>query len=305
MFDEDRKYGNNAIIRFLTGFPQNVPLPCRYEHGHSPVSDKPVNDLKTKKRLMLVYNKRRLEIWQKYSRKKAVIAGSLFVQYRRAKNIHRVEHPEGTIAYPFHSTKKDLGVFDRNQYCERLEQLPREFRPVKICVHEHDIYHGFDRIYKEHGFEVVTAGVREVPDFADRFYDILRQFEYATSNSFGSYLFYAVEMGIPFFIYGPKAAIKRLNKEGVPNRAVGFADFNYGQYIEKLFDTYPDVRITEEQKSAVEEEIGIKDAIDMKELYELLMANSRRQSIEDMFRFPFRHPKRFIRQLFSGGAYSQ
>jgi len=299
MFDEDRKYSNNKIIRALTGFPQDIPLPCRYEHGHTPISDKPVNDLKTKKRLMLVYNKRRLDIWRKYSKKQAVIIGSPFVQYRRLKNICRVENPAGTVAYPLHSTQKVIGVFDREDYCRKLEQLAPEFHPIKICVHEHDIHHGFDKIYKKHGFEVVTAGVREEPDFVDKFYEILRQFKYATSNAFGSYLFYAVEMGIPFFIYGPKSSIKHLNKKGVPDSTFDFIDFKYGDYIGNLFNTYPNVKIIEEQRLAVEEEVGIKDAIDPKVLYELLISICQRQRIEDSLRFPIRHPKKFVQRLFS------
>ena len=87
LFDEDRKYSLNRIIRLMSEFPEDRPLPCRYEHGHTPLDYMPANYLKTKKQLMLVYNKRRREIWQRYSKKKAVIVGSPFVQYRRLKNI--------------------------------------------------------------------------------------------------------------------------------------------------------------------------------------------------------------------------
>ena len=299
LFAEDRKYSNNKIIRVLTGFPQNIPLPCRFEHGNTPLNGKPVNDLKKMKRLLLFYNKRRAEIWQKYSKKQAVIIGSPFVQYRRLKNICRVENPAGTIAYPLHSTQKEISVFDRQEYCEKLEQLPQEFRPIKICIHEHDFLRGFDKIYEKHGFEVVTAGVREEPDFVDKFYEILRQFKYATSNAFGSYLFYAVDMDIPFFIYGHKPSIKHLNKKGVSDSTFDFIDLKCGDYIENLFNTYPNVKITEEQRLAVEEEVGIKDAIDPKELYELLISICQRQRIEDSLWFPIRHPKKFVQRLFS------
>jgi len=299
MFNEDRKYSLNRIIRLLTGFPEDKPLPCRYEHGHTPSDDKPVNDLKTKKRLMLVYNKRRLDIWQRYSKKKAVIIGSPFVKYRRLKNICRVQEPRGTVFFPFHSTVSVEGVFDREGYCRKLCELPSDFYPIKICVHEHDIQRGFDNIYREQGFEVVTAGVRERHDFVDKFYEILRHCKYTSSNAFGSYLFYAVEMGIPFFIYGPEPHGRHFNRKGIPGEPMYIKDHEYGEYIENLFSTYPNVKITEEQRVAVEREVGVKDAIDPKELYQLLMNNYRRQRVEDAIRFPFRHPKKFIQRLFS------
>ena len=298
MFDEDRKYSLNRIIRLMSGFPEDRPLPCRYEHGHPFADDKPINDLRTKKRLMLVFSKRRLNTWQKYSKKKAVIIGSPFVQYRRLKNICKVENPTGTIAYPLHSTKKDVSIYSRQEYCEQLTQLPKEFQPVKVCVHEHDIHHGYDEVYKKHGFEVVTAGVREEPDFVDKFYGLLRQCKYATSNAFGSYLFYAVEMGVPFFIYGPEATIKHLNKKGIPDRPFDFKDCQFGDSIVNLFSTYPNVQITEEQNLAVEQEVGINDAVDGKELYRLLMENYWRQRLEDAVHFPFRHPKKFFQRMF-------
>ena len=295
LLDEDRKYSHNRIIRLMSGFPENRPLPCRYEHGHSPSNDKPVNDLRTTKKLMLVFNRRRLKVWQTYSKKKAYIIGSPFVQYRRMKNITRVENPSGTVVFPLHSTLKDEGVFDRQAYCRELKQLPEKFHPIKICVHEHDIQRGFDKIYRDHGFEIVTAGTREDPDFVDKFYDILRPCKYATSNAFGSYLFYIVEMGIPFFIYGPETRIRYHKKNGFIEKNIREEEF--GGYIEKLFSTYPDVEITEEQRVAVAEETGMDDAISSEQLHQLLMDHYWPQRVEDIIRFPFRHPKKFIRRI--------
>lgn len=296
LFDEDRKYSLNRIIRLMAGFPEDRPLPCRYEHGHTPFDDRSINDLKSKKRLMLVYNKRRLDTWQRYSKKTAFIIGSPFVQYRRLKNIYKAKDANGTVVFPLHSTPKEEGVFDREEYSKKLKELPHDFQPIKVCVHEHDFLRGFDKIYREQGFEVVTAGVREKPDFVDKFYEILRHCKYATSNAFGSYLFYTVEMGIPFFVYGPKASIRYTDKKISSERII--KEGEYGAYIEELFSTYPEVGITEEQRAVVEQEVGVNDAIDRKELYRLLMDNYWRQRVEDAVRFPFRHPKKFFQRMF-------
>ncbi|MEN6384145.1 MAG: hypothetical protein ABFD79_02995 [Phycisphaerales bacterium] len=296
--DEDRKYSLNRIIRLMSGFPEDKPLPCRYEHGHTPYNDEPVNDLRSKKRLMLVYNKRRLDNWRRYSKKPVYIIGSPFVQYRRMMNITTVDNRCGTVAYPMHSTLKEEGVFDREEYCTMLKRLPANFHPIKLCIHEHDFQLGFDKIYRQNGFEIVTAGVREEPDFVDKFYEILRQCKYTTSNYFGSYLFYSVEMGIPFFIYGPQTATIRYKyKQNVLEKIIEAGE--YFDYIVKLFSTYPEVGITEEQKKAVEQEIGINDAIEGKELYNLLMANYTKQCLQDALWFPFRHPRKFVQRIFA------
>jgi hypothetical protein len=296
-FDEDRKYSFNRIIRLVTGFPEDKPLPCRYEHGHTPSDDKPVNDLKSAKRLMLVFNKRRLKIWQKYSTKKAVIFGSPFVRYRRMKGIQQAADAHGTVAFPSHSIARMESIFDRNEYCKKLKELAPEFHPVRVCVHEHDILRGLDGVYADSGFEVVNAGPREDPQFVDRFYGILRNCKYATSNAFGSYLFYSVEMGIPFFIYGPEPYSLHDSKGKRQPKLLRIREHEYGKYIEDLFATYPDVRITDEQRQAVMEEVGVEDAIDPKELYQLLMSNYKRQRICDAIRLPLRQPKKFLKQL--------
>jgi hypothetical protein len=300
IFEEDRKYSLNRIIRLMSGFPDDRPLPCRYEHGHSPFDDRPVNDLRSTKRLMLVFNKRRLETWQRHSKRPAYIIGSPFVQYRRLQNIVKAADACGTVVYPLHSTPKEQGVFDRQEYCRQLKALPAQFHPLKLCLHEHDFQLGFDNIYREHGFEIVTAGVREEPDFVDKFYEILRHCRYATSNAFGSYLFYAVEMGIPFFIYGGKTSFLYTDKKHTYERVKQEGEF--GAYIEDLFSTDPNVGITEEQRIAIEKEVGIHDAISGQELYSLLMENYWRQRVEDAVRFPFRQPKKFARRLFTGLA---
>jgi hypothetical protein len=287
---EDQKYGNNRIIRLLTGFPENLALPCRYEHGHMPGNNKPVNDLKTRKRIMLVFNQRRLNIWKRYSKKKAYILGSPFVHYRRLKQLERAPDAAGTVVFPLHSTLKEMNVFDRDAYCVSLKKLDPKFFPLKICLHEHDFALGLDSYYRDHGFDIVTAGIREEEGFVDNFYNILRHCNYATSNAFGSYLFYAVDMGIPFFIYGSQATHC---PESPPQK-----DTHYGAWIESLFATYPEVSITKQHRQAVEEEIGIQDAVDPQELCQILLKKAKIQTVIDTINFPLRQPKAFICQLF-------
>ena len=52
----------------------------------------------------------------------------------------------------------------------------------------------------EKGFDVVTAGHKFDKKFVNRFYEILSNHKYATSNAYGSHVPYSIEMGLPFFI---------------------------------------------------------------------------------------------------------
>ena len=66
----------------------------------------------------------------------------------------------------------------------------------------YDVLQGHHAIFEQAGFEVVTNGYIGDFDFVEIFYDTIRRFRYTTSNHTGSYAYYSLEMGIPFFLYG-------------------------------------------------------------------------------------------------------
>jgi hypothetical protein len=130
-----------------------------------------------------------------------------------------------------------------------------------VCLHYHDINKGLHNKFLEHNFEVVTAGSPYHTDFIERFYNILSEYSYAISNDVGSYLFYAVEMDIPFFLYGNEPVY--INK-GDANIEIGlYTSYkNYPQML-KAKDLFkqPVEQVTPEQKSFVEKELGVYDTI--------------------------------------------
>lgn len=197
-------YGFYAIIREYACSPATLPLLCRYEHGWNPLTEPNPYDLLTDQPLMLVFSRRRLQAWNEKSSIPAAILGAPFVHYRKLKHIEKDIAANGTVAFPAHSTPLMDAVFDIDEYCKLLKSLPIEFHPITICLHAHDLERKKDLIYKKFGFNVVNAGPIWVPGFeyVEKFYEILGSHKYATSNQVGSYSFYAVEMSIPFFIFG-------------------------------------------------------------------------------------------------------
>jgi hypothetical protein len=270
-------YGLDAIIREYAGLPPALPLLCQYQHGWTPLSEANPYEVLTDKPLMLVFSKRRLQAWNEASSIPAAIMGTPFVHYRKLKKIEKDIDANGTVAFPAHSTRLIDTVFDMDGYCQQLKSLQIEFHPITICLHADDLAKKKDEIYKKYGFNIVTAGPRFVPGFeyVQKFYEILKSHKYATSNQVGSYSFYAVEMGIPFFILG----------EPAEHSGVGFLpskykilDFPRGAFATKMFQG-PTQVISEEQKKFVEEELGVHDCLSGIELRQLLL-ESNNQAIE-------------------------
>ena len=228
---------------------------------------------------MLVWSRRRLKIWNEESSIPAAIVGAPFVHYRKLMQIEKDIAASGTVAFPAHSTSLIDAVFDIDEYCKLLKSLPSEFHPITICLHAHDIERKKDVIYRKYGFNVVTAGPIWVLgfEFVEKFYDILRSHKYTTSNQVGSYSFYAVEMGIPFFILGESAKLENSGEPLMPSK-FSYTDYPIGVYATSLFQG-PTQSISEEQKKFVEDELGVHDCLSGSELRGLLI-ESNQQAIQ-------------------------
>jgi hypothetical protein len=80
----------------------------------------------------------------------------------------------------------------------------------------HDIVAGTHRELRRFGFPIVTAGNTGSVEFVDRFYDLIKGFSYATSQSWGSQVAYCVELGIPHFFLGERPRLVNVSHEQLP-----------------------------------------------------------------------------------------
>ncbi|MBO4294989.1 MAG: hypothetical protein J5896_06065 [Alphaproteobacteria bacterium] len=268
----DGAYGIKAIFREYVGRDFKGKL-VEIQHGWTPLETALVSDLEKANekdcRAMLAWNKRYKDDWDKKSKVPCYVTGAPFVLYRRMKGIEQNKDAKGTIAYPAHSIQNMKANFDIDEYCNKLKALPAEFHPITISLHPVDIdeFH-MDEEYKKRGFDTVCAAKVAGKSFHEIFYDILRQFKYATSNEPGSYTFYAVEMGVPFFILGEPAISN--NSDGrdpnVPKGDFSIIDFKYGKTAYELFSKKPFGQIAKEQQDFVLSEVGLTDCVSQTEI---------------------------------------
>ncbi|MBE9138806.1 FkbM family methyltransferase [Nodosilinea sp. LEGE 07088] len=194
-------YGLGKWLRRDLGLPEAVPLHIHMDHGVR-VSEAMTNcDLLSDRPIFFTSAAQRDEYF-KQTGKRAYVSGSPFVACRRLNQIELDPEASGTVAFPVHSTHLIDVAIDWDKYADDLLNLPAEFQPVTMCLYWKDLLAGHHKPFLDRGISVVTTGHMADPDFATNFYAILRRHRYCTSNLVGSYTFYAVEMGIPFFIYG-------------------------------------------------------------------------------------------------------
>lgn len=278
-------YGHDRILRRYAGFPRPLPMNVRIQHGwYHDIEDR-LSDLHVDQPLQFVWSRRMAERWPDFSDRPVMISGTPLVHFRHMEAIQQHPDASGTVVFPQHSTRSYDSVYDVDRYCRDLDDLPVEYKPITICLHFRD----FDRLapaFERNGYpDIVTAGESRAPDlgFARNFYEILARHKYASSNDILTGMFYAIEMGIPFFIYGPDAE-DFSTADGSRGNFKPFAD-----EIRPLF-TGPTTTISEEQRRLVRQELGVDDAAPPREM---------RRRLWKLFLFHEipRYPGRLVREL--------
>lgn len=267
---EIKEYGANKIIRDYSRFPNFLTLPCHCEHGWTALDVPLKTDLMANKLITLVFSQRRKIAWRK-NKKIIVIFGAPLVRYRKIHNIKIKKNACGTIAFPSHSTEHVESIYNEKLFCEILRNLPLKYHPVTVCLHWHDIVRGKGSIFENEGFDVVTAGDMYSPEFPEKFYDILSSYKFSTSNVIGSYAFYSVDVGIPFFLSGPLSTMVNNGCDiNVPDE-YSLLDFPDSKRALEIFCDYPVETITSKQKEYVASEIGSSGCISRRSLFFILI----------------------------------
>lgn len=197
-------YGQASVLKQYVGLPNNYPLKVILEHGL--FLDDWIWDVDryAKLPIFLSSSVHRSLIQQRETGKPSIPIGFgfLYAMELYKKKYETGSSPiarRGTIVFPSHSTHHIKAVFDFEDYANRLKALPEKFQPITICLYWKDFLHGHHLFYEKTGFKVVTAGHMYEPIFLYRFFDICRQFKYATSNNIGTHLFLSVKSGCSFF----------------------------------------------------------------------------------------------------------
>ncbi len=277
-------YGFGKYIREYGFYPKNWPLHIFTDHSGPSIIDK-FNYYETSNNAptVLLHNPELVKKWRSEYSTPCYNLYSPFVFYRRKYSIKRSEQAKGTLAYPAHSIPELDDVSDIEEYISQLKSLPEKFHPISVSLHYHDLNKGMHHLFLDHGFRVFTAGDPADYKFTERFYSILRNFQYGTSNIPGSYLFYAVEMSIPFFLYGNTPVYQKNEDSTLATEAldcVNTRDSMLQQY-EMAFANVTDT-ISEQQGDLVCRTLGIINGISRFKMGKILYQNFFAYQIEKL-----------------------
>ena len=265
-------YSIGKCLRDITGYPDDKPLYIFTEHAPKSIVDYiPDYELNNDAPVHFVSSKNALEIFKRNSKKPCYQYTYPIITYRRKHNMVKKENAKGTIVFPAHSIPGLKAEFDIDKFCNELNNLSDEYKPICICLHYHDINDGLHLEFIKRGFPVYSAGHPYNPDYIDKFYDILTNFKYSMSNMLGSYVYYSVELGIPFSIIGKESTFNNTEHNIYKKGVLKYSEISpmfKNQY--ELFSNKDRNIITDEQKEYVKKGLGLDSDLSIKELRKIL-----------------------------------
>lgn len=203
-------YGMNRALYKSIGLPETQPVSCHLQHGAVMMYNTQKPDYFTLNNpypVIFLDNEEQLQFCKNYQAKPITkpmhIVGSIFPRYRRTQGIESRPDAKGSLAIISHTTHSITVDSDWQRLIQEYKALPKQYHPITISIYYRDYLLGLHELFIEEGFDVITSGHMADPTFVDNFYEHLAGFKYVVANDLGSHLYYAIEMGIPFFLHGP------------------------------------------------------------------------------------------------------
>jgi hypothetical protein len=130
------------------------------------------------------------------------------------------------------------------------------------------------KIYEKYGFKVVSAGPKFFSSlsFVKNFYKIITKHQFVASNEVGNYTFFAVDLGLPFFIVSDVVEVtNRSGKDLNIGDKLHITDLRMGRKAMELFNTGPQKTISKPQIEYVKSETGTEDCLSPAEMRKMLL----------------------------------
>lgn len=197
-------YGHAKIFKKFLNLPENYCFKFIIEHG-TYLNDEVANiDLETNLPTFITYSKNRVKTLKRY--RDFVFSIGPFINYADdllseddlAKERKRLG--KSLLLFPSHSTLDAKINFNINNLCKTIKKIGKDFNTIRVCLYWIDILKGHYKIYRDFGFEVVTAGHILDPNFIPRLKSIINLSTYTISNGISTHIAYCLSLNKPHFL---------------------------------------------------------------------------------------------------------
>ncbi len=246
-----------------------LPIIPYYDHGWMLCDSLPKGFESNPAKIHLSWNNRSKSFFKNIKKKECYIIGAPFLFYKEKYQIKK-KNKKNTLFFFSHSTSKINLEIDLEKIFNDLNNIPENLKPIDVCLHYNDI-----KVYKSrferNGFKTFSAGNIYDSMFVNNFYDLISNYSHTSSNIFGTYTLYSLNLDIPFFLVGDEPIFNNFGKDkNIPYRKYKISDYDFVKKINPIFDRITD-KVSSEQRNLASEELGEITRINKEELNKILL----------------------------------
>lgn len=238
VYGASNMYSLGRGLRALARFPQWFPIPASMDHGIDTRTFLRGYQETERSRYFISWSGWRARAEGK-TNKKIHLTLHPMVAIRHKLHLEKLPSARGTLIFVPHSLPDWSVEQDFSESMEDFLQLPSEFHPLVFCIQMHDVNKGMHKKLRRYGIPIVSAGNLYHYWFADRFYSILRNFQWASSTDIGGHALLAEEMGVHFFLRGSSELREKARDYEVSSGQIDGDGSHRLRYMATVFSEFP------------------------------------------------------------------
>lgn len=296
MFFSTEVYGHGRAIREVTGWPFYLPIPVASDHGLTHAIRLHRHEEMNPSRVHVTFSAWRAKT---EGSKKVLRLTHPWVLFRKEKGYSKLPSAKGTLLFIDHSygNLKEERPLSWRQLMSLYDDMAPELRPRAIMLHSNDIRKHLHLQLRDLGVPIFTAGNGQSPFFVERFYSVLRHFNFATSSTLGTQTFIAQEMGVHYFLIGrplrhtgPASDNEGVVQEWLDTTTKASEGATIFNAHNELFRSHPTANYAERKRAVSEALDDTQDSLVQRRRYRKLM-------LAEFFPSLFRVTKKMFRLL--------
>jgi hypothetical protein len=252
-------YSFGRCYRQWLNLPSWYPLPLYGDHGVTHSGIMAPHEINAKPKIYLAWQKDRAQKLKKKYKKKILRIPHPWMIFNRIYDLKKKDDAYGTLVFLPH-TNDNIKIinFNFDKYFFELKSLPKKYHPFVICVHQHDVKNKLYRKIKKYNLPIISAGNTSSVYFVERFYSMISRFNYATSSSGGSELFFCEQFNVRYFIFGDTPKYLNLGSNEIPLGILKPLDEIGKKFLnkKKLFSEFPP-KENKFKKKLIKETLGL------------------------------------------------
>lgn len=140
-------------------------------------------------------------------RQKTIITIGPYINYANSiltegdKKLIKEKYGKILLVFPSHSIEGVIYKYNIHDFINQIEKKARYFDSVFICMYWKDIQDNRYLEYEKKGYQIVTAGHRNDPNFLGRLKDIIDLSNMSMSNTVGTHIGYCIARNKPHYLF--------------------------------------------------------------------------------------------------------